>query len=1079
MTSTSVFESESFNRRLVEKLVEQRDQILGGKADSDAASVWQQIALELSQDWELDCGDLRWQDLSRYFRCSLVLKLSHRKWTMDQGLIDRLQYPYLRKVYVITIQFYRKYCAKRMAENSSEIEDNKLFIKYTMDGRFDPDVVSAFKRRSRKGVRIYVNINVDDPVYNLPDDVKKLLLQMEHHRRERFHKIIPSDEARESSPVLLDGVPVPIENRSPAAEKDFSPRDLLEKESFSVNTQEYDEIIKESLERELPPIPKRRRLGSFSPGCVEVWLETCEMQSPAKSCLVVSPQDDPLHMSTRISLSEPQFRPATGVDISQACAAVELVRSQPPTLIMASQLEASTQDSIRIKQEPSIDASSEIPTLDAGFDPLLSSVFTDSDNEEEENDSGPGKIVFDNQPAKDIVSLPTEADQHEPSEAEAIITSRTTQEQLGVDRSQPPTLILASQPETTTQELIRIKQEHKTEDLKTTSTLQADHDPYLNSVLTDSEDTEEETAPSSSNGISGKNVNYAIMVDNRRSPPSKDKSNSLRDEQSEPNRSEVEIVSSHPPMTLILSSSNGTPNATVKQESEIKVLDETPPADAVHDPYLNGIFTDSDDDDDDDEEEENAPSFKSVISNQPSNEVSTSENRSCPNSEETSNPKPNKCVQDQSELVEVERQFAPLVIASQEETQESVPRNTSEVTLDPHISSICRNSDDEDEEETNKNSSLTVENLNTTSVENHGSSSSTNLSSQIENLNLDPASSLCLESDTTVPSDPNCSNTTPATQNSSNSPTTTTTPRCCSVVDRRLGMPALNNSLEPVPLHCIVRQRIPPVTVAAELSSGASQPRNSEVDSNETEAVAQPMIQPSSEEELVRHPTHNQPLQDSQNLGDPIGHSYQSTDSNRLVIAWSPSSSSSSSGMTQVSKAEAPPTATSPTGPQFREEQYDSIQPAIESRLRLQAVLRSLWPELFARGGSFCDFLHLLSILALNIFPRLQPTTDRGAIELLRMVSPIACRLAYGNIEPIADKQARVCPATRKEGVREDRGAGGDGAESERCGLEVLDETQGNSKSSSIDETPMIVLSDDDEQENLPVRTKREYRVHK
>nr|XP_029726187.1 uncharacterized protein LOC109410409 isoform X2 [Aedes albopictus] len=844
MTSTSVFESESFNRRLVEKLVEQRDQILGGKADSDAASVWQQIALELSQDWELDCGDLRWQDLSRYFRCSLVLKLSHRKWTMDQGLIDRLQYPYLRKVYVITIQFYRKYCAKRMAENSSEIEDNKLFIKYTMDGRFDPDVVSAFKRRSRKGVRIYVNINVDDPVYNLPDDVKKLLLQMEHHRRERFHKIIPSDEARESSPVLLDGVPVPIENRSPAAEKDFSPRDLLEKESFSVNTQEYDEIIKESLERELPPIPKRRRLGSFSPGCVEVWLETCEMQSPAKSCLVVSPQDDPLHMSTRISLSEPQFRPATGVDISQACAAVELVRSQPPTLIMASQLEASTQDSIRIKQEPSIDASSEIPTLDAGFDPLLSSVFTDSDNEEEENDSGPGKIVFDNQPAKDIVSLPTEADQHEPSEAEAIITSRTTQEQLGVDRSQPPTLILASQPETTTQELIRIKQEHKTEDLKTTSTLQADHDPYLNSVLTDSEDTEEETAPSSSNGISGKNVNYAIMVDNRRSPPSKDKSNSLRDEQSEPNRSEVEIVSSHPPMTLILSSSNGTPNATVKQESEIKVLDETPPADAVHDPYLNGIFTDSDDDDDDDEEEENAPSFKSVISNQPSNEVSTSENRSCPNSEETSNPKPNKCVQDQSELVEVERQFAPLVIASQEETQESVPRNTSEVTLDPHISSICRNSDDEDEEETNKNSSLTVENLNTTSVENHGSSSSTNLSSQIENLNLDPASSLCLESDTTVPSDPNCSNTTPATQNSSNSPTTTTTPRCCSVVDRRLGMPALNNSLEPVPLHCIVRQRIPPVTVAAELSSGASQPRNSEVDSNETEAVAQPMKTP-------------------------------------------------------------------------------------------------------------------------------------------------------------------------------------------------------------------------------------------
>ena len=58
-------------------------------------------------------------------------------------------------------------------------------------------------------------------------------------------------------------------------------------------------------------------------------------------------------------------------------------------------------------------------------------------------------------------------------------------------------------------------------------------------------------------------------------------------EQQEPNQSEVEIVSSHPPTTLIHSSSNGTPIATVKQESEIKVLDETPPMDAVHDPYLN------------------------------------------------------------------------------------------------------------------------------------------------------------------------------------------------------------------------------------------------------------------------------------------------------------------------------------------------------------------------------------------------------------------------------------------------------------------------------------------------------------
>ncbi|XP_021695630.1 uncharacterized protein LOC5575770 isoform X3 [Aedes aegypti] len=600
MTST-LFESDSFNRRFVEKLVEQRDRILRG----DEVSVWQQIALELSQDWELDCGDLRWQDLSRYFKRSLVFKLSHRKWTTDQGLIDRLQYPYLRKVYVVTIQFYDRACpAMRVIENISEIQDNKLFIKYTMDGRFDPDVVAAFKRRSRKGVRIYVNINVGDPVYNLPEDAKKLLLQMEHHRKERPHRKGDSHE-RVRSPV---GTPTVIESGSPP-EKIFSPRDLLEKESFSVNTQEYDEIIKESLERELPPLPKRRRL---SPGCVEVWLESCEILSSSAS--MVDGQIDPLHMSIRSgpekmnqssrvaggSLSEPQMNPA--------CLLEELtvVRSQPPTRIMASQPTTLAQESIHIKQEPEIESAREKPPSAAGCDPFLNNILAESDDEEEEDERTDHSYAKEK--SNSVVIEQHGASGKEILESSTIIASRSLHEPLAVVRRQPPTLIMASQPLSSQQNSIQPKQEPETEPLSVAPTLETGHqDPFLDSVLTDSDDDDEEErekedesnsrrTTSNPTGAIG-NIDVAL-IDSSHAPIS-------NDNRSESQTTEViaPVVRKQSPTVIVAKPTQ----ESVPIKKEISIPNEPSSAEAYHDPFLNGVFTDSEDEEDDDEEEQNIP----------------------------------------------------------------------------------------------------------------------------------------------------------------------------------------------------------------------------------------------------------------------------------------------------------------------------------------------------------------------------------------------------------------------------------------------------------------------------------------
>ncbi|XP_021695629.1 uncharacterized protein LOC5575770 isoform X2 [Aedes aegypti] len=991
MTST-LFESDSFNRRFVEKLVEQRDRILRG----DEVSVWQQIALELSQDWELDCGDLRWQDLSRYFKRSLVFKLSHRKWTTDQGLIDRLQYPYLRKVYVVTIQFYDRACpAMRVIENISEIQDNKLFIKYTMDGRFDPDVVAAFKRRSRKGVRIYVNINVGDPVYNLPEDAKKLLLQMEHHRKERPHRKGDSHE-RVRSPV---GTPTVIESGSPP-EKIFSPRDLLEKESFSVNTQEYDEIIKESLERELPPLPKRRRL---SPGCVEVWLESCEILSSSAS--MVDGQIDPLHMSIRSgpekmnqssrvaggSLSEPQMNPA--------CLLEELtvVRSQPPTRIMASQPTTLAQESIHIKQEPEIESAREKPPSAAGCDPFLNNILAESDDEEEEDERTDHSYAKEK--SNSVVIEQHGASGKEILESSTIIASRSLHEPLAVVRRQPPTLIMASQPLSSQQNSIQPKQEPETEPLSVAPTLETGHqDPFLDSVLTDSDDDDEEErekedesnsrrTTSNPTGAIG-NIDVAL-IDSSHAPIS-------NDNRSESQTTEViaPVVRKQSPTVIVAKPTQ----ESVPIKKEISIPNEPSSAEAYHDPFLNGVFTDSEDEEDDDEEEQNIPD---KLHNELPDIIVSSEI-----------PYPSTTKDTVSTPIETEH-----LETSQSTNVES---NTQRQT---HSINTCFN----------RHSDNTIAAEAAQTQLQPSESETQSITNPTDNLS---APNLSIESTTALQ---------------------------YSGVDR-LGIQALDNSLKSVPRHFIVKQRLP-------LTVPVDPPING--------LIGQPIVGPGDTEvqgvtnkvQMIQSPLRSESsrIEDLAEDSEPFEHSYQSPDSNRLFIAWSPSSATNSSGFSRTSRAPEPPTTSSPTASKFQAEQYDSIQPSIESRLRFQIVLRSLWPTLFARDDSFCDFLHLISVLAQNIFPLLQPNTGHAAMALLRMVTPIASRLAYGSFEPTENDNFRSLTETNDRNQITNR------TDNERETSKRQIDTQSNL---STDETPSLVISDDDEEGELPVRLKRHYRVH-
>ncbi|XP_055601887.1 uncharacterized protein LOC129750831 [Uranotaenia lowii] len=261
-TVQSIFKKHNFNRRLAQKLAASIDEL-----QQNEPAVWKRITLELTEDPEmqelLEGVELRWQELRHHFKRHLVLQLSRNKLLDNQQLIDRLQYPYLRKVYVVTIRFSELGSNIQQVINQKNRNPSvdKLFIKYLTNGQYDPEIVAAFKKRGKKGVRVYVNINVDDPQLGLSADEKKFLLQL-GKPRERHKPTEPGvwiQTASGSVPtlpssIILDGKPVQIEEvSSPTVRGSY--QDLLEKESLLVNTQEYDNIIKESLEREMPPPP--------------------------------------------------------------------------------------------------------------------------------------------------------------------------------------------------------------------------------------------------------------------------------------------------------------------------------------------------------------------------------------------------------------------------------------------------------------------------------------------------------------------------------------------------------------------------------------------------------------------------------------------------------------------------------------------------------------------------------------------------------------------------------------------------------------------------------------------------------
>lgn len=915
MTANAIFESDTFNRRLVEKIVEHYERIRQG----DEVSVWQQIALELSQNWELDCDVLRWQDLSRYFKRSLVFKLTHRKWITDQEIIDRLQYPYLRKVYVMTIHFYEKRCTTVRTLTCSEIEDNKMFIKYAHDGRFDPEVVAAFKRRSRKGSRIYVNINVGDPVYNLSDDLKKLLLQMEHQRKDRTHCNADTNE-KAISPMVLDGVPVAIDDRSPR-EKDFSARDLLEKESFTVNTQEYDEIIKESLEQELPPLAKRPRTASF--GAVEIWLESNEILS--KSSSIVVGQDDPLRLSAR----RQSERMDESIKSEECC---EGAQSNISNIIC--------NNSVWVKQEfrnatlnISNDNCSMIPSN--AYD-----IFTDSDSEHEEE------------------YIPTESERPENS-------------QQAIER-------------------------------------------YVPSLIGGQQVDDDELVAASNKSLT---INPA--------EPDMELSVSGTAKNDQPAIAEQETVD-------------------VKTEVEYKkfVVPSTILTKPAFDPY--DIFTDSEDEEDDVDISDGS---RRIISDSSidcqQSYVEQEINHSAADEDRASN-----------------NSGAPTNVPGMESTSpvaQTKPIQSESSTSEPIISIQSISAHPDDEASFNTRPIIHVQEP---IAENR---------SQIEQETSGP-------NDKSIPS-PNMSTI-----------QTVTVPGAIMYHNStgHTDFPVLNNSLVSVPLHCIAKPGFS-LSVATENSTLNE---HSGLDANGTE-------EPTSTSASVIEPETSEPPHIDNNVvvisevttdrnQNPItanpsnNTSMLSDDSRKMVIAWSYESASNSTGPTQISDP------LSPTGPKFQNEHYDPIRPTIENRLRFQIVLRSLWPELFTKSASFCDFQHLVSVLAGNIFPLLQPTNGPAALALHRMVTPIACGLAYGYFEPNDDYQtchkcgrnlSNACEEKHNsidQRIDEDRTHKNDSQRSENSS----DHVSSSGEASSVT-VPTIVISDvDDSIMDLPVRTKRKYRLH-
>ncbi|KAL9701800.1 hypothetical protein quinque_005241 [Culex quinquefasciatus] len=440
----------AFSKKLIETLAKHFEEV-----QRDEQSGWQRIALELN---DFDGVPLQsWQVLRAYFKRSLVFKLSKTRFTDDQELIDRLQYPYLRKVYSITVSFVDK--APNGKENA---EDNVLFTKSVLDGTYDPAVVAVYKRYAFKGKRVPVYINVNDPRYKLPADQRELLMQIEQ-RRARKHKPVHQLEAgvwhdaasgsrvggTEGDPVVIEQVASPVQNAN------GSVRRLLDDESLDINTQEYEQMMKEPcFEPQLPSLPKRRRFTIAS--TVDSEEEQDELEATSvidltssdsecqNSIVFVDPNDqfanslinathDPLQISNAqlaansqesqdggekdTDTSEPLFTPSSGESAKN--------NSEHPV-----------EPEQTVSQEPAGKAA--VRNASSAAVPVVQS------------SSSPKTLMADSAAITDQHEVPLQLHNKAPSIAEERVTASASSEIIRAEdlvaKSQPPTLILQEEP---------------------------------------------------------------------------------------------------------------------------------------------------------------------------------------------------------------------------------------------------------------------------------------------------------------------------------------------------------------------------------------------------------------------------------------------------------------------------------------------------------------------------------------------------------------------------------------------------------------------------------------------------------
>nr|XP_040230224.2 uncharacterized protein LOC120953888 isoform X1 [Anopheles coluzzii] len=239
--------SAEHNQLLVLKLVEHIDD------PCSEQERWENIAEEIM----FETGEnYPWRTVRMHYKQRIVSHL--KEYTDDQRMIDRLQYPFLDRVYKLRVQYQ---VSALVLQDPAIIARNKLIIKYEIDPRFDADVVKVFKRYHTSSMQIC--INVQDPAYELSERWQKFLLKptKSRHRLKmamcgdlwfskfpaymnRTVRKAPvavtqqsSQESCSSSVILLDNVPVRIEEcTSPAPPAPFSPRQLLSFESLDCDT---------------------------------------------------------------------------------------------------------------------------------------------------------------------------------------------------------------------------------------------------------------------------------------------------------------------------------------------------------------------------------------------------------------------------------------------------------------------------------------------------------------------------------------------------------------------------------------------------------------------------------------------------------------------------------------------------------------------------------------------------------------------------------------------------------------------------------------------------------------------------